>query len=52
MRTVSRRYSLRSVSNARMDSTCCGPANVTNQKRTVGFALKSRLPSMYSEEKL
>jgi ABC-type uncharacterized transport system substrate-binding protein len=25
-----------------------GPLMVTNQKRTVGFALKSRLPSMYS----
>ena len=27
-----------------------GPLMVANQKRTVGFALKSRLPSVYSSE--
>ena len=33
-----------------MDSTCSrGPLITTNQKRIVGFALKSRLPSMYSD---
>ena len=32
-----------------MDSTCGGgPRMTANEKRTVGFALKSRLPSMYS----
>ena len=32
-----------------MDSTCPGgPLINANQKRIVGFALKSRLPSMYS----
>ena len=32
-----------------MDSTCpaAGPLMRTNRKRIVGFALKSRLPSMY-----
>ena len=31
-----------------MDSTCLGgPLMSANQKRIVGFALKSRLPSMY-----
>ena len=32
-----------------MDSTCpAGPLMNANQKRIAGFALKSRLPSMYS----
>ena len=32
-----------------MDSTCpAGPLMSANQKRIAGFALKSRLPSMYS----
>ena len=32
-----------------MDSTCpAGPLMRANRKRIVGFALKSRLPSMYS----
>ena len=32
-----------------MDSTCSGgPLMNANQKRIVGFALKSRLPSMYT----
>ena len=49
LRTVSRRYSLRWTSSARMDSTCtAGPRNyMLIEKRIVGFALKSRLPSMY-----
>ena len=49
MRTVSRGYSLRSVSGARMDSTYpAGPLMSANGKRIAGFALKSRLPSMYN----
>ena len=36
-----------------MDSIVTGgPLMNANQKRIVGFALKSRLPSMYSAEKL
>ena len=32
-----------------MDSTCSrAPLMRTNEKRIVGFALKSRLPSMYN----
>ena len=49
MRTISRGYSLRSTSSARMDSTCSrGPLMSANRKRIAGFALKSRLPSMYN----
>ena len=34
-----------------MDSTCsAGPLMRANQKRIAGFALKSRLPSMYTAE--
>ena len=34
-----------------MDSMCpAGPANTANGKRIVGFALKSRLPSMFATE--
>ena len=37
------------TSSARMDSTCpAGPLMRANQKRIADFALKSRLPSMYS----
>ena len=35
-----------------MDSTCpAGPLMSANQKRIVGFALKSRLPSMYQQQR-
>ena len=52
MRTVSRRFSLRWTSSARMDSmSTAGRQMSDNQKQIVGFALKSRLPSMYGTEK-
>ena len=36
-----------------MDSMCSrGPLMSANGKRIAGFALKSRLPSMYNAEKL
>ena len=39
------------ASSARMDSTCRRrPIMLTNRKRIAGFALKSRLPSMYSNK--
>ena len=45
---VSRRYSLRWASSAPMDSIYpSGPQMFANGKRIAGFALKSRLPSVY-----
>ena len=50
MRTISRRFSLR-IGKQRPDGLYvpgAGPLMNANRKRIVGFALKSRLPSVYS----
>ena len=49
LRTISRRYSLR-LNKQRPDGLYVpgGPLMRANRKRIVGFALKSRLPSMYN----
>ena len=52
MRTFREGIRCAEQSSARMDSMCsAGPLMRANRKRIVGFALKSRLPSMYGNER-